>query len=84
LKLIWTRSDDAETESVEIFDVREDPAEARALGDDGSGEVERLMQLYEKGMAAVRKDADRYQRGGRAQLTGDELQQLEALGYLEP
>jgi arylsulfatase A-like enzyme len=82
-KLIWHEAAGTQERTIEVYDVRRDPVEARPLADPGDRR-QALLDAWEQGMARVRKDGTRYEPGGAAQLTREEQDQLRALGYLDP
>jgi arylsulfatase A-like enzyme len=67
-----------------LFRVTEDPAEAVDLADREPQRRDELERSLAAAVGAARADAQRYRRGGEAQLSADEIERLRALGYFAP
>jgi arylsulfatase A-like enzyme len=84
-KLLW--SEDESTGAARgslLYDVRRDPAERSELGSDEGGRRAALQEVFRSGVERARRDAARYRRGGPAELSSAEIEQLKELGYFGP
>jgi arylsulfatase A-like enzyme len=67
-----------------LFRVARDPQEREDLAAREPGLAAGLARKLAAELARAAADAERYRRGGPAELTREERAQLEALGYFEP
>ncbi|MDJ0850135.1 MAG: sulfatase [Myxococcota bacterium] len=81
-KLVWSEGAPGSNDSAELFDVHADPRETLDLADGAKGRRAALERRFVDGMERARRDAEGYERGGPADLTPAEIEELEALGYL--
>ena len=85
-KLVWSEDDDAAGDAArayQLFDVGVDPREQIDLAEEDPSRIAALSRSFEAEVDRARRDAARYRRGGRAQLSAEEMEQLRSLGYLE-
>ena len=65
-----------------LYDVSSDPRELRQIETRGSDVMEELLGLLGPWQSEMRAFASRHEEGGEAELTGEEVDRLRALGYL--
>ncbi len=86
-KLVWSEEDDVASDAArayQLFDVEADPRELTDLAAREPDRIDALRRSFEAELERARRDAARYRRGGRAQPTAAEVEQLRSLGYLAP
>lgn len=69
-------------ERVELFDVRADPSEQTDLFSQRTARAQRLFKDLSSWRADMQAIADFHAQGGDAEITGDALERLRALGYV--
>ena len=85
--LVWSEEDDVASDAArayQLFDVEADPRELTDLAAREPDRIDALRRSFEAELERARRDAARYRRGGRAQPTAAEVEQLRSLGYLAP
>jgi len=86
-RLVWHGSegdDPFSTSASELFHVARDPTERKDLAAQEPERLEALRQRFQLEFERAGQEAALYPRGGPAQLTPEETQQLRELGYLGP
>jgi arylsulfatase len=78
-KLIYSKPDSESPEEYELYDVQQDPAESRNLYSNRKQIADRLRRSVNP-----RLFASRYTDYNRLHLTAEEMEKLEALGYVAP
>ncbi len=81
-KLVWSEGVSGTGDRPELFDVQADPRETVDRAEGAEARREALERSFAAGMDRARRDAERYERGGPAELSAAEIEELRALGYL--
>jgi hypothetical protein len=82
-KLVWEQDlRDESRHAVQLFDVRDDPGEARSLSERETARLQALAEAMVAGLEGFERDAEAYAPAGVVTLDDAEIERLKALGYL--